>query len=202
VAIVTGAARSLPQESSMANYDVAVITGSLRAESLSRKMGRALTGLPVTGMNLSILEIGDMPHYNEDLESDPPVAFTRFRAAIAAADAILFVTPEFNRSMPGVLKNAMDVGSRPWGKSVWNGKPAAVISMSPGSLGGFGAHHHLRQVLVAVNLVTMPHPEAYIGGAAGLFDGGGALVDRATIDFVTGFVGAFRDWIAQQRRGR
>jgi chromate reductase len=186
----------------MPNFDVAVITGSLRAESLSRKMGRALTRLPVQGMNLSILEIGDMPHYNEDLESNPPDAFTKFRAAVAAADAILFVTPEFNRSMPGVMKNAMDVGSRPWGKSVWNRKPAAVISMSPGVLGGFGAHHHLRQVLVAVNLVTMPHPEAYIGGAAKLFDSAGEPVDRTTIDFVTTFVEAFRDWIETQLRGR
>jgi len=179
----------------MKSMKVAVLTGSLRQESYSRKMGRALVKLAPPGMNLSIVEIGDMPHYNEDVESDPPAVLTRFRERIAASDAVLFVTPEFNRSMPGMLKNALDVGSRPWGKSVWSGMPAAVISMSQGQLGGFGAHHHLRQVLVAVNLATMPHPEAYIGGSAKLFDKAGELVDESTRDFMTDFLAAFRAWI-------
>jgi chromate reductase len=183
----------------MSNIEVAIITGSLRQGSFTRKMGRAITALPSSGMRFSILEIGELPHYNEDLEESPPPAFTRFRAAIAASDAALFVTPEFNRSIPGVLKNALDVGSRPWGKSVWNGKPAAVISMSYGALAGFGAHHHLRQVLMAVNMPTMPHPEAYIGNAASLFDEGGQLIDRSTAAFVTGFLDAFHAWIDQQR---
>ncbi len=179
---------------------VTVLTGSLRKESFSRKMGRALAGMAPPGMTFSILEIGDLPHYNEDYEADPPAAYTRFRGAIAAADALLFVTPEFNRGLPGVLKNAIDVGSRPWGRSVWNGKTAAVISMSSGALGGFGANHALRQSLMGVNVSTMPHPEAYIGNAASLFDAAGNLTDLSTIDFVTGLLAAFRTWLDRQRQ--
>jgi chromate reductase, NAD(P)H dehydrogenase (quinone) len=185
----------------MPNIDVALIVGSLRRESLNRKMARALVGLAPPGMTLSSVEIGDLPHYNEDLEAAPPPAFTRFRAAIAAADAVLFVTPEFNRSMPGALKNAVDVGSRPWGKSIWNGKPAAVMSVSPGALGGFGANHHLRQALMAVNVAVMPHPEAYIGGAAAMFDAAGDLIDANTREFAAGFLRSFQIWIEQQRKG-
>jgi chromate reductase, NAD(P)H dehydrogenase (quinone) len=125
--------------------------------------------------------------------------YTRFRAAIAASDALLFVTPEFNRGMPGVLKNAIDIGSRPWGASVWNGKPAGVISMSSGPVGGFGAHHALRQSLMSVNVAAMPHPEAYIGNAGALFDADGKLTDRSTMDFVTGLLSSFQVWIEQHR---
>lgn len=184
----------------MPDIDVAVIVGSLRRESLNRKMARALAELAPPGMTLSSVDIGDLPLYNEDLEVDPPAQFTRFRAALAPVDAILFVTPEFNRSMPGLLKNAMDVGSRPWGKSIWNGKPAAVISVSPGALGGFGANHHLRQVLVAVNVAAMPHPEAYIGGAGKIFDAAGALIDAGVRELATGFMRAFQTWIEQHRK--
>lgn len=186
----------------MPELDVVVLTGSLRKTSYSRKMGRALVKLSPADMALSIVEIGDMPHYNEDVEVSPPEVYTRFRERMAASDAVLFVTPEFNRSMPGMLKNALDVGSRPWGKSIWSGKPAAVISMSQGALGGFGAHHHLRQVLVAVNLVAMPHPEAYIGGSAKLFDEAGELVDASTREFMIGFLRAFHAWIDRQLDGR
>jgi chromate reductase, NAD(P)H dehydrogenase (quinone) len=183
----------------MSNLNVAMLTGSLRKESFSRKMGRAISSVPAPGLTFSILEIGDLPHYNEDYEADPPPVFTRFRAAIAAADAILFVTPEFNRGIPGVLKNAIDVGSRPWGKSVWNGKIAAVISTSTGAVGGFGAHFALRQSLSSVNVATMPHPEAYIGNVASLFDASGKLVDPSTTEFVTGFLASFRGWIERLR---
>ncbi len=183
----------------MREIDVALLTGSLRQRSFSRQMGRAASRLSPRGMTLSIVEIGDMPHYNEDLESSPPAAFTRFRERIRAADAVLFVTPEFNRGIPGVLKNAVDVGSRPWGKSIWSGKPAAVISTSPGTVGGFGAHHQLRQVLMGVNMSTMAYPEAYIGGVAKLFDEAGELVDASTREFVTGFLRSFRTWIDQLR---
>jgi chromate reductase len=182
----------------MRELDIALITGSLRQGSYSRKMGLAAAKLAPPGMTLSVVEIGDMPLYNEDLESNPPAAFTRFRQRIAAADAILFVTPEFNRGMPGNLKNAMDVGSRPWGKSIWNRKPAAVISTSPGAIGGFGANHQLRQTLLAVNVSTMPYPEAYIGGVAAMFDDGGELVDSTTSEFVAGFMRAFRAWVDLQ----
>lgn len=185
----------------MKQIDVSVLSGSLRQKSFARQAARALASLAPAGMSFDFIEIGELPHYNEDLEVDPPSAYTRFRSTITASDAVLFVTPEFNRSVPGVLKNAVDVGSRPWGKSVWAGKPAAVVSVSPGALGGFGANQHLRQVLVGVGVAAMPHPEAYVGGAAALFDASGALVDAKTREFLGGFVAAFRVWI-QKLQGR
>ena len=143
------------------------------------------------------VEIGTLPLYNEDLETaSPPAAWTEFRNTVKAADAVLFVTPEYNRSMPGALKNALDVGSRPWGKSAWGGKPAAVVSITPGALGAMAANHHLRQVLYAVNLSAMPYPEAYIAGAAKLFDDNGRLVSKETRDFVTSFLAAFESFVA------
>ena len=180
--------------------DVAVLVGSLRQDSLNRKMARALARLAPQGLALSQVELGDLPIYNEDLEVDPPAAWGRFRKAIAAADALLFVTPENNRSIPAVLKNAVDIGSRPWGKSVWNGKTAAIISVSPGAVGGFGANHHLRQSVMSVNVAVMPHPEAYIGGASKLFDAAGELVNPDTVAFATQFMSAFAAWIEQLRR--
>lgn len=183
----------------MQELDVALITGSLRKESFSRKMGLAAAKLAPPGMVVSLVEIGGMQHYNEDLESDPPASFTQFRQRIGAADAVLFVTPEFNRGMPGNLKNAIDVGSRPWGKSIWNGKPAAVISTSPGAVGGFGAHFALRQSLSSVNVAVMPHPEAYIGGVNKMFDEAGQLTDSSARDFVTELMTGFRVWIDRFR---
>jgi chromate reductase len=186
-------------ETFMQSFDVAVIVGSLRKESLNKKMARALVALAPPGMKLSTVEIGELPLYNEDLEVDPPAAFTKFRAALAPVDGVLFVTPEWNRGIPGPLKNAMDVGSRPWGKSIWNGKPAAVMSVSPGAIGGFGANHQLRQVLVGVNAATMPYPEAYIGGAAGLFDAAGDLIEPSTKEFAASFMQAFHAWLERHR---
>ena len=157
---------------------------------------KALATLAGSELQLTIVEIGDLPFYNEDIETDPPPpAWVSFREAVAAADAVLCVTPEYNRSVPGVLKNAIDVGSRPYGQSVWNGKPGAVISVSPGAVGGFGANHHLRQSLVFLNVPTMPQPEAYIGGAAGLFDASGAITNDGTRAYLKGFMEAFASWI-------
>jgi chromate reductase len=184
----------------MQQIDVSVLTGSLRQKSFARSLGKALVSVAPKGMNCAFVEIGDMQHYNEDLEVDPPSAFTRFRNTITASHAVLFVTPEFNRGIPGVLKNAVDVGSRPWGKSVWAGKPAAVISTSPGAIGGFGANHQLRQCLSAVGVATMPHPEAYVGGSAALFDASGTLVDASTKEFVSQFMQSFQRWVEQLRR--
>src|SRR5205085_12616229 len=113
--------------------NVAVLVGSTRKDSLNRKMAKSLAAMAPDGMKLTIVEIGDLPHYNQDWENDPPQSVRAFRAAIARAEAVLFVTPEYNRSIPGVLKNAIDVGSRPYGESVWQGKPAAVVSVSPGA---------------------------------------------------------------------
>ncbi len=184
----------------MQKINVSVLVGSLRRQSVSRKLAKAIAALAPSHLELDFVELGELPLYNEDLEQDPPAAFTRFRSAIAASQAVLFVTPEYNRGVPGLLKNAIDVGSRPWGKSVWSGKPAAVVSMSYGMLGGLGAHHQLRQVAAGVNLSTMPHPEAYISNAPSSFNEAGELTNAATGEFLTAFGRAFADWIALQLR--
>src|ERR1700720_4149884 len=128
--------------------------------------------------------------------TNPPAEWTAFRDRIKAADAVLFVTPEYNRSVPSALKNAIDVGSRPYGKSAWSGKPGAVVSASPGAIGGFGANHHLRQSLVFLNVPAMAQPEAYIGGADKLFDADGKLVSEGILKFLHGFMLSYAAWIA------
>ncbi len=175
--------------------DVAVLVGSLRKESLNRKMAHALAGVAPSSMKLEIVEIGGLPHFNQDFESELPKAVADFKARIKRADAVLFVTPEYNRSVPGVLKNAIDCGSRPYGASAWDGKPAAVVSVSPGAIGAFGANHHLRQSLVFLNMPTLQQPEAYIGGAGTLFDEAGKVNNEKTREFLQKFVGAFETLI-------
>ena len=143
-------------------YNVAVLVGSLRKDSLNRKVAHALAHLAPPHVKLNIVEIGELALYNEDIDVTPaPAPYTAFRDQVRQADAVLFVTPEYNRSVPGALKNAIDVGSRPYGQSVFSGKPGAVISVSPGAIGGFGANHHLRQSLVFLNVPCMQQPEAY-----------------------------------------
>lgn len=180
-------------------YKVAVLVGSLRKQSLNRKVALALAELAPASLQLNIVEIGDLPLYNEDIDVAPPAAYTRFREQISGADAVLFVTPEYNRSVPAPLKNAIDVGSRPYGKSAWSGKPGAVISVSPGAIGGFGANHHLRQSLVFLNVPCMQQPEAYLGGAGSAFDEAGKLTD-ATRPFLQGFIIAYGQWVEQQSK--
>jgi len=180
---------------------IAVLVGSLRSGSLSRQVAKAAVALAPPQLGSEFVEIGALPLYNPDLEGDKvPAAWTAFRSAVAGTDAVLFVTPEYNRSVPGVLKNAIDVGSRPYGHSVWSGKPGAVISVSPGALAAFGANHHLRQSLVFLDVLPMQQPEAYIGGASGLFDAGGALVNDATREFLGKFMTSFAGWIERVRR--
>jgi chromate reductase len=173
---------------------VAVVVGSLRKDSVSRKVAKALAALAPKTLKFQFVEIGQLPHFDQDLESDPPAEWVAFRNQISATDAVLFVTPEYNRSVPGVLKNALDVGSRPYGSSVWNGKPGAVISVSPGAIGGFGANHHLRQSLVFLN-VPLLSQEAYVGNAFALFDDNGELVNESTAEFLRAYGQAFADWI-------
>ena len=173
--------------------NVAVIVGSLRKDSVSRKLAKAFGAL-TPNLKFNVVEIGDLPHFDQDLESDPPAQWVRFRKEIAAADAVLFVTPEYNRSVPGVLKNAIDVGSRPYGSSVWNGKPGAVISQSPGAIGGFGANHHLRQSLVFLN-VPLLSQEAYLGNSFALFDENGELINEGTSEFLRAYGAQFSAWI-------
>lgn len=182
-------------------YKIAVVVGSLRKDSINRKVALALAALAPSSLELKIIDIGDLPLYNEDIDgASPPAAYTAFRQQLGAADAFLFVTPEYNRSMPGVLKNAIDVGSRPYGKSAWGGgRPAAVISASPGAVGGFGANHHLRQSMVFLNVPCMQQPEAYLGNAGTLFDAAGTLSEQ-TRPFLQTFIDAFAKWVEQHQK--
>jgi chromate reductase len=176
----------------MVQRNVAVLVGSLRKGSYNRKMALALAKLAPDTLKLDIVEIRDLALYDEDLEVEgAPAAWTEFRNSVRAADAVMFVTPEYNRSVPGGLKNAIDVGSRPYGQSVWSRKPCAVISVSPGGIGGFGANHHLRQSLVFLDMPVLQQPEAYIGGAAALFAEDGAIANEGTAKFLTGLMSAF-----------
>ncbi|RWX68881.1 NAD(P)H-dependent oxidoreductase [Mesorhizobium sp. M4B.F.Ca.ET.089.01.1.1] len=175
---------------------LAVIVGSLRAQSYSRKIARALAARAPDSMRCRFIEIGDLPLYNEDLEGeDPPRAWSTFRAEIRSADAVLFVTPEYNRSIPGCLKNALDVGSRPSGKSVFKGLPAGVVSVTPNKLGAFGANHALRQTFVFLDMPVMQQPEAYISTVADLLDDKGGVKSSETAGYLEKFMSALEDWI-------
>ena len=178
----------------MKSKNIAVIVGSLRKESFSRKIAKALVTLAPESLSLEILEIGELQMYNQDLEEAPPAAWTAFRSRLKGFDGVLFVTPEYNRSVPAVMKNAIDIGSRPYGKNSWDGKPGGIVSVSPGALSGFGANHHLRQSLVFVNVPAMQQPEAYIGNAAKLFDNNGKLTDESTREFLKKFIDAYAKW--------
>jgi chromate reductase len=175
--------------------DVAVLVGSLRPEGFSNRLARALIGLAPDRLSPHIVGIGDLPLYIEDLETTVPPAWAAFRSRMRAAEAVLFVTPEYNRSMPGGLKNAIDVGSRPYGQSVFSGKPAAVVSQSPGAMGGFGAHHDLRRSLVFLDMPVLQQPEMYIAHSNDLFDDKGAVKTDETRKFLSGFMTGFGRWI-------
>ncbi|MDK3024327.1 NAD(P)H-dependent oxidoreductase [Cupriavidus taiwanensis] len=174
--------------------DVVVLVGSLRKESYNRKLAKALIALAPAQLKLEIVEIGSLELYNQDLDDKPTQAWTAFRDRIRRADAVLFVTPEYNRSVPAPLKNAIDVGSRPYGSSVWDGKPGAIISASPGAIGGFGANHHLRQSLVFLNVPILQH-EAYISGVDKLFDEQGGIANESTKGFLGKLLTTFAAWI-------
>jgi chromate reductase len=179
---------------------VATLVGSLREGSLNRLAAQALARLAPASLAFEFVPIGELPLYNEDLDKgDPPAAWTAFRDAVRPVDAVLFVTPEYNRSVPGGLKNAIDVGSRPYGKSVWAGKPAGVATVSPGGIGGFGANHHLRQSLVFLDMPVMQQPEAYFGGAGGFFGEDGMLANPGTEKVMRAFIEAFARWAERFR---
>jgi len=178
------------------NRNIAVLVGSLRKESFNRKMAHALIELAPSELKLEIVEIGQLPLYNQDLDTgSPPAPWVAFRDRLRPVDGVLFVTPEYNRSVPGVLKNAIDVGSRPYGKSVFDKKPAGIVSVSPGAVGGFGANQHLRQSLVFLNMPPLQMPEAYIGGADKLFDESGRLTNSSTREFLGKYLQAFAAWV-------
>ncbi|MCP2038427.1 NADPH-dependent FMN reductase [Chryseobacterium sp. HSC-36S06] len=174
---------------------IAVLVGSLRKESYNRKIANELIRLSQTNLEMEIVEIGNLPLYNEDLDQNPPQEWTDFRAKVKASEGVLFVSPEYNRTLPGALKNAIDVGSRPYGSSVWQSKPGAVVTASPSSLGAFGANHNIRQAVVFLDVFMMAQPEAYIGNAAEIFKEDGTTVVEATEKFLKGFVEAYQKWV-------
>lgn len=174
--------------------NIAVIVGSLRKDSINRKVAMALVDMAPASLNLEIVEIGHLPLYNQDFDADSPASYTEFRQKIQSMDGVLFVTPEHNRSMPAAMKNAVDIGSRPYSKSVWNAKPGAVISASPSLQGGFGANHHLRQSLVCLNVYCMPNPETYLSQADKLFDPAGELTETGRA-LLARFIDGYAEWM-------
>jgi len=177
-------------------HSVAIVVGSLRKDSFNRKIANTFIEVAPPALEPAIVEIAELTFFNQDIEGSPPASWVAFKSKIKAADAVLFVTPEYNRSVPGVLKNAIDVASRPYGQSAWDGKPAGIISGSVGAVGGFGANHHLRQSLTYLNMPAMPQPEAYLGSLGDCVDANGELVDR-TRQFLAKFAEAFAAWVAQ-----
>lgn len=179
---------------------IAVLVGSLRRESWTRKVANALIELAPKSLSFEHVEIGALPNYNQDLDPDhSPAEWVTFRNLVRPVDGVLFATPEYNRSVPGVLKNAIDVGSRPYGKSVWSGKPAGLVSVTPGALGAFGANHALRQSLVFLDMPAMQQPEAYINQVASVFDADGKVTNEKSRELFTKFMASFASWVERHR---
>ncbi|MDR1702172.1 MAG: NAD(P)H-dependent oxidoreductase [Sporomusaceae bacterium] len=176
-----------------------IIVGSLRRESFSRKIAENVVRLLPENVTAEWLTL-DLPMYNQDLDDDgvPPQAWSDFRAKAKACDAYLFITPEYNRSLPPVLKNALDIGSRPFGQNIWGGKKGAVISVSPGAVGGFGANHALRQAVVFLDITMLQQPEMYIGGVANLLDADGNTDERTTA-FLQKFATEFSNFLNKSK---
>ena len=187
----------------MARHKIAILVGSLRKESLNRKIALSVVEFTRSTLDCEIVEIGDLALYNEDIDANPPAQYERFRQQVRAADGVLFCTPEYNRGLPGAIKNALDVGSRPYGHSVWDKKPAAIISASPGPIGAFGANHQLRQSCVFLNMPVMQQPEAYLGQvSANKFDDAGRLREGSLKNFVVDLAAAFAGWVDLIEHGK
>ena len=178
----------------MKKTTIGVFVGSLREGAFSKSVAKYLARIAPENFELKLIDIGHLPLFNQDLETNPPDAWVRFKADVGALDGFLFVTPEHNRSVPAALKNALDVGSRPYGTSVWGGKPGAVVSVSPGAIGGFGANHHLRQTLAFLDVFVMQQPEAYIGSVMSSLDEKGEVVGDSLKGFLKDFLNAFARW--------
>jgi len=182
----------------MGRKTIGIVAGSLRRDSYCKAVGRYLAGLLDGQFDVKFVDISDLAVYSEDLDNgeDAPREWERLRREVKALDAVLFVTPEYNRSMPAALKNALDVASRPYGANCWGGKPGAVVSVSPGSIGAFGANHHLRQTAAFLNIFMMQQPEAYIGGIDRAVNAG-AVDDEKLQDFLRQFAGAYAVWVKE-----
>ena len=184
----------------MENKKIGIFVGSLRKEANSKKIAKNIINLAPEGFDFEVIEIGQLPLYNQDFDepNETPETYIEFRKTVESLDGVLFITPEYNRSVPAVLKNAVDVGSRPPKENVWTKKPGAVISSSTGSISGFGANHHLRQSLSAVNVLTMPQPEMYLAKLSPeSFNEDGSFKEQKTLDFLQKFINAYVAWFQQ-----
>ena len=179
---------------------IAVVVGSLRRDSINRRLAHALTRLPsAQGHEFAFLEIGDLPLYNQDDDQNPPEQAMRLKREIRAADGILFVTPEYNRSIPGVLKNAIDIASRPYSQSSFNGIPVAFVGNSPGALGAVSAVKHLQQIMPGISGPVMQQPEMYLNGIGDAFDDKGELTKAPVRDLLTSYLAAFAAHVAKHK---
>jgi chromate reductase, NAD(P)H dehydrogenase (quinone) len=181
----------------MSQTKIAVIVGSLRRDSINRKLGLALAGLAPQDFKLEQSRIDDLPLYNQDLEADPAESVKRLKAEIAAAQGVIFVTPEYNRSVPGVLKNAIDHASRPYGQSAFADKPAGVIGASPGQLGTSMAQQHLRNMLAYLDMPALGQPEVFIQNKPGLFDDQGHVGVDSTRALLQKWMDKYVAWVKQ-----
>lgn len=181
----------------MANYKIAVIVGSLRRESINRQLAAALMRLAPPEFSCTPVEIGDLPLYNQDNDDQPAAPVVRLKNDIKAASGLLFVTPEYNRSIPGVLKNALDNASRPYGQSAWAGKPAGVIGASIGTVGTALAQQHLRNILAYLDVPTLGQPEAFIQVTEGFFAPDGSIANARTLQFLQAWLDRYVAWIKQ-----
>ncbi|MBT2300099.1 NAD(P)H-dependent oxidoreductase [Variovorax paradoxus] len=179
----------------MAQTRIAVIVGSLRKDSFNRKLALAIAHLAPSDFTFEHLRIDDLPLYNQDDDGNQAPAVKRLKSEIAASQGLLFVTPEYNRSLPGVLKNAIDNASRPYGQSAWAGKPAGVIGVSIGAIGTAVAQQHLRNVLAYLDVPTLGQPEAFLQNKEGLFDDKGHIAEGGTKKFLQGWVDKYVAWI-------
>ena len=178
----------------MSNYQIAVIVGSLRRESLNRKLAEAIVKLAPAEFQFTPLSIGDLPLYNQDDDANQAEAVTRLKAALTASQGVLFVTAEYNRSIPGVLKNAIDHASRPYGQSAWKAKPAGILGVSPGAAGTAMAQQHLRNILAGLDMPTLGLPEAFVQAKEDLFDDAGNI-GAGSLKFMQSWMDRYVAWI-------
>jgi chromate reductase, NAD(P)H dehydrogenase (quinone) len=179
----------------MRQYNIAVIVGSLRRNSINQALANAVMRIGPPEFTFKQVEIGDLPFYNQDDEAHPHESIPRLKSAIAAAQGLLFVTPEYNRSIPGLLKNALDQGSRPKGTNSWSGKPAGILGASNGRIGTAAAQQHLRAILACLDVPTLGQPEAFIHVTEGFFDGAGNIANEGTRGFLQEWMDAFAAWV-------
>ncbi|MPS29829.1 MAG: NAD(P)H-dependent oxidoreductase [Alcaligenaceae bacterium] len=181
----------------MSSYKIGVIIGSLRKESFNRQLARAVTKLLPSNFQTAEIALGDLPLYNQDLDTALPPAVVTFKQQVESADGLLFFTPEYNRSYSGVLKNALDWGSRPWGKTSWPGKPAGIMGASPGQVGTALAQEHLRMVLSALDVPVLPQPSIFVQYTGGLVDANGEITNETSAKFIQGFVDRYVAWVGK-----